>query len=161
MIREFNCYKANGLLLHVWVQILSIVICNCCQHDSNFTRFILLLISFIQWFLNLAWRRLTLCFFPTNEEFQMQMENAVRVYLLWQLSQLSPFWKPAAPFIPGLLPGTIIWLGFGLVLERWAEHSALFWQFCSNPRTWWWSLQCCLLGGDVHLLQLTVCFCCL
>lgn len=30
-------------------------------------------------------------FFPTNEEFQMQLENAVSVYLLWQLSQLSPF----------------------------------------------------------------------
>ncbi len=39
-------------------------------------------------------------------------------YLLWQLSQLSPFWKPAAPFMPGLLPGTMIWLGFGLVLVR-------------------------------------------
>lgn len=37
-------------------------------------------------------------------------------YLLWQLSQLSPFWKPAAPFMPGLLPGTMIWLGLGLVL---------------------------------------------
>ena len=39
-------------------------------------------------------------------------------HLLWQLSQLRPFWKPAgAPFMPGLLPGAMIWLGFGFVLE--------------------------------------------
>ena len=35
---------------------------------------------------------------------------------LWKIAKLSPFWKPAAPFMPGLLPGAMIWLGLGLVL---------------------------------------------
>lgn len=94
----------------------------------------------------------------------LSRHTKTHVYSLWQLSQLSPFWKPAAPFMPGLLPGAMIWLGLGLVLEVERERELMcsvtvvmmeivHWLCCNS--------DCYSLGGDVNLLQLAVCFRCL
>lgn len=95
---------------------------------------------------------------------KLKSAECMAEYSLRQLSQLSPFWKPAAPFMPGLLPGAMIWLGLGLVLEVERERELMclvtvvmmeivHWLCCNS--------DCYSLGGDVNLLQLAVCFRCL
>lgn len=86
---------------------------------------------------------------------------AVCGYSLWQLSQLRPFWKPAAPFMPGLLPGTMIWLGLGLVLqERERVERGVSDSDGHGSQAQFTRRRGHSLGGDVHLLQLAVCLGC-